>query len=387
MSAMTRIGRRDFAFSLAASPLMAQTSGLRKVRDLVVYSDERFYSAFPSVVRRPDGEILVGFRRAPDQRLLGRKSNHHTDPNSYLVLVRSRDDGQTWTREPDLIHAHPLGGSQDPCLVQLRDGSIVCPTYLWTLVELQTYVKPAGAHLLNNYVFQGGYVMRSDDGARTWKGPFTPPPIPGREKRDGFGKPLPSYNRGALCQSRDGRLYWAVASGQAGDSPGSDVHLLISTDRGETWRYSSIIATDAKASFNETSLYETPKGDLVAFLRTASFNDHTVVARSRDHGRSFEPWIDAGWQGHPHHAVRLEDGRVFLVYGYRHKPYGIRARILDAECTNFATAPEFVLRDDGGGGDLGYPWAVALPGRRILAVYYFQREDGTRHIAGTLLSY
>jgi len=84
---------------------------------------------------------------------------------------------------------------------------------------------------------------------------------------------------------------------------------------------------------------------------------------------------------------RLEDGRVFLVYGYRHPPYGIRARILDAECTDFATAPEFVLRDDGGNGDLGYPWAVALPGRRILAVYYFNQGDGLRHIAGSFLAY
>jgi hypothetical protein len=65
----------------------------------------------------------------------------------------------------------------------------------------------------------------------------------------------------------------------------------------------------------------------------------------------------------------------------------VRARVLDPECAGIATAPEFVLRDDGGSGDLGYPWAIALPGRRILAVYYFQRGNGTRHIAGTLLSY
>lgn len=387
MAAMIRIGRRAFAFSLAASPLAAQTSGLTKLRDLVVYSGERFYSAFPSIVRRPDGEILVAFRRAPDRRLLGRPGVQHTDPNSYCVLVRSHDNGQSWSREPELIYAHPLGGSQDPGLLQLRDGSILCTSYVWTWIDPQTFAKPAGAQLLNQYVFQGGYVVRSDDGARTWKGPFTPPPVPDRGLRDGYGQPLPSYNRGAPCQGRDGRVYWAVASGRAAGEPGTDVHLLISEDRGETWRYSCVIASDPKVSFNETSLYETPKGDLVAFLRTASFDDHTVVARSRDLGRSFEPWIDAGWQGHPHHAVRLEGGRVFLVYGYRHQPFGVRARILDAECANVASAPEFVLRDDGGSGDLGYPWAVALPGRRILAVYYFQRENGTRHIAGTLLSY
>ena len=139
-------------------------------------------------------------------------------------------------------------------------------------------------------------------------------------------------------------------------------------------------------TFNETSLYETPKGDLVAFMRTADFDDHTAVARSMDHGKSFQPWQDAGFQGHPHYALRLPDQRVLLVYGYRHPPFGIRARVLDAECTNLASAPEIVLRDDGGNGDLGYPWATLLSKHRALVVYYFNSANGTRHIAGTLLA-
>ncbi|MFN0169452.1 MAG: sialidase family protein [Bryobacteraceae bacterium] len=380
--------RRQFSLSLAAASVTsAQDGGLKKLKDITIYSNDLFYCAFPSVVRRPSGELLVAFRRAPNRRLLGEKGYSHTDPNSYCVLVRSRDNGDTWTKEPDLIYAHPLGGSQDPCMVQLRDGSIVCTTYLWTWLNRQAGAKTQGTAERAQFVYQGGYLVRSDDGARTWKGPFYPPPVPGRDVKDGFGKPLPAYNRGAMCQGRDGRLYWAVAYAQNHSDRESDIHLMISADRGETWKYSCPIATDSKVTFNETSMYETPKGDLVAFARTANFDDHTVIARSRDGGKSFEKWQDAGWQGHPHHAVRLPDNRVFLVYGYRHKPYGIRARVLDAECTNFATAPEIVLRDDGGSGDLGYPWAVVLPNRRVLATYYINHNDGLRYIAGTLLSF
>ena len=137
-------------------------------------------------------------------------------------------------------------------------------------------------------------------------------------------------------------------------------------------------------SFNETSLYETPKGHLVAFLRTEGGDDHTVIARSIDRGRSFQ-WEDAGFQGHPHHAIRLPDRRVLLVYGYRHPPFGVRARVLDAECKGFATAEEIVLRADGGNGDLGYPWATMVSNKRALVVYYFNRGNGIRHIAGTFL--
>ncbi|MFN7141215.1 MAG: sialidase family protein, partial [Limisphaerales bacterium] len=102
---------------------------VRKVEDIVVYEDPKFYSAFPSIVRRPNGELIVAFRRAPEWRHIGGKGVAHTDPNSYLVLVRSKDDGKTWTKEPELIFAHPYGGSQDPCMLQLRDKSILCASY------------------------------------------------------------------------------------------------------------------------------------------------------------------------------------------------------------------------------------------------------------------
>lgn len=381
---MAPITRRVF---LASGALLA--GGLRKSGDVVIYSDERYYSAFPSVVRlRRSGELIAAFRRAPERRRLGAKGVSHTDPNSQLVCVRSRDGGRTWSREPELIHAHPMGGSQDPCLLELRDGTLLCASYLWIWLGGADRASVPATVWLGDYAFQGGYLLRSSDSGGTWQGPFTPPPVPGREARGCFGDPLPAYNRGAMCQSRDGRIFWAVAYPKGtGRSAGTDVHLMASADGGRTWQYQSLIATDSKVSFNETSLYETPSGHLVAFLRTAGLDDHTVVARSRDGGRTFEPWQDAGWQGHPHHAVQLEDSRVLLVYGYRHAPFGIRARLLNPECTDVAEAPEIVLRDDGGGTDLGYPWAVALPGRRVLVAYYFQKDNGTRHIAGTWLEY
>lgn len=59
--------------------------------------------------------------------------------------------------------------------------------------------------------------------------------------------------------------------------------------------------------------------------------------------------------------------------------------VLDAECTNFATAKEIILREDGGSVDIGYPWATMIGNDRALVVYYFDKADGTRHIAGTFL--
>ena len=370
-------------FQFAVFP--AEPKPVRKLNDLVIYSDPGYYSAFPSIVHRPDGELLVAFRRAPERRAFGEKNSSHTDPNSYLMLVRSRDKGETWS-QPELIHAHTLGGSQDPCMVQLRNGTLVCSSYAWA--RLDDSVAEAKKNVMRHgpFVFLGGYLVRSKNGGKTWEGPIIPPATRGELTLDAFGRPVPAYNRGAMCEGKDGRLYWVVAANTVATPRKSETHLLISSDQGRTWTYGCPVAQDSKVTFNETSLYETPKGTLVAFMRTANFDDHTTIARSTDRGQSFQPWEDAGFQGHPHYALRLPDQRVLLVYGYRHQPFGIRARVLDPECTNAAAAPEIVLRDDGGNGDLGYPWATLLSRKRALVVYYFNQKDGTRHIAGTQLA-
>jgi hypothetical protein len=302
------------------------------------------------------------------------------------MLVRSPDDGKSWSHEPELIYANPFGGSQDPCMVPLRDGSILCSSYGWALLQTNAAARLKDAFRHGSFVFLGGYLVRSRDDGHSWQGPIIPPPTPGETVNGPFGQPVPAYNRGAMCQGKDGKVYWVVASKtwMVPGKPGT--HLFISSDQGDSWTYSCPVATDEKVGFNETSLYETPKGALVAFMRTEHFDDHTAVARSTDHGKSFQRWEDAGFQGHPHYALRLPDRRVLLVYGYRHPPFGIRARVLDAECTNLASAPEIVLRDDGSNGDLGYPWATMLSKHRALVVYYFNSSDGTRHIAGTLLA-
>jgi sialidase-1 len=363
----------------------ADQPGVRKVKDLVIYQDTRFYSSFPSIIKRPNGELLLAFRRAPDRKGFGEKVTTHVDPNSYLVALRSKD-GENWTKDPELIYSHTFGGSQDPCLLQLKNGDILCASYGWA------FLRPEGmANLKKPYfeaggaIFLGGYLVRSTDGARTWQGPIYPPHIaPEINYSPLGGEPIPAYNRGALYEGKNGRIFWVVASSDSNSPKKTSNHLIVSDDKGLTWKYESVVAVDEKVSFNEASAYETPKGDIIGFLRTANMDDQACIARSTDGGKSFK-WESMGFQGHPMQALRLADNRVLLVYGYRHKPFGIRARILNAECTDFKTAPEIVLREDGGNGDIGYPWSVQLDKKRVLVVYYFNLENSTRHIAGSIL--
>ena len=135
--------------------------------DVVIYRYDRFYAAFPSIVTRPSGELIVAFRRAPEHAFVRDGRGLHTDPNSYLVLVRSVDNAETWTTDPELIYAHPWGGSQDPCMVQLRDGTIVCSSYAWYLQRNKAFVYPPEIARSGDFIFMCGYLMRSADGGHS----------------------------------------------------------------------------------------------------------------------------------------------------------------------------------------------------------------------------
>lgn len=362
-------------------PKEGKIVSLEKVKDVMIYQDSMFYSAFPSVIRRQDGNYMVAFRRAPDRKVFGEKGSLHVDPNSYLVAVES-EDGENWTPSPKLIYAHPFGGSQDPCLLQLRNGTILCASYGWAFLRDPEASSPLPVSTNSGATFLGGYVVRSTDDGQTWSDAIYPPNIDAEPRYTPIGQPLPAYNRGAMVEGANGDIYWVAAVG--GSEGRISNHLLVSKDEGLTWQYSALVAEDSVASFNETSIYETPNGDLVAFMRTAGMNDEGCIARSTDGGKTFE-WQSMGFKGHPYQALRLPDNQVLLVYGYRHEPYGIRARILDAECTNFETAEEFVIREDGDGHDLGYPWSVMMDNNKVLVAYYYNIDGGIRHIAGSIL--
>lgn len=357
---------------------------MKKIKDTIIYRDDKYYSTFPSVVSRPDGEILVAFRRAPDRSRFFAPGYTHADPNSYLVLVRSRDLGRSWS-EPELVHAHPMGGSQDPCMVQLDDGSLLVASYIWMNIPDHALEHAAKTvRVLDSWhmVPLGGYLVRSCDNGATWSDPIYPYRfddqvawMPGAEKY--------ALNRGAMTQAADGNLYWLVVHDVKERLNHMFLELLVSRDRGLTWEHRSTAAKSDTVEFNETSMIQTPSGDLVAFVRTANFDDHTVIVRSSDMGKTWQPWEDTGIVGHPHHALQLPDKRVYLVYGYRHEPFGVRARVLDPECTAYDTE-EVVLREDGGSRDIGYPWSCLTADGKVLSVYYFN-QGGTRFIAGTYL--
>lgn len=319
----------------------------------------------------------------------------HLDSRSQLTLLRLGPDLAP-LGEPAGLPPDPEAADQDASLLQLRDGRLLLAGFCWYPVaaSYRKVIADRGGHCLGGpnttgslYLFWGGYVRWSDDGGRTWTPHRYLPPLPDEDwVLPGMRREFGGSVRGRPLEQPDGTVLLATYTTHRVTGRYAS-HLYASTDRGETWSHRSRIAFDPTGQYGyaEPSLVRLSDGRLLAVHRSFGLDDQLVVAASADGGGSWAAPEVVAVRGHPCDLEPLPDGRVCLVYGHRHKPFGIRARLWHPDRTSLADAPETVVRDDGASADLGYPWATRLADGRILVVYYFCDEKGIRHIAGSVL--
>jgi hypothetical protein len=98
----------------------------------------------------------------------------------------------------------------------------------------------------------------------------------------------------------------------------------------------------------------------------------THVYESRDLGRTWSFLSRISDFGAPAAPLRLADGRLVMVYGYRLRP-SIRAVV--SEDGGRSWGPELIVRDDGGSWDIGYPRAWDAGRGRVGVLYYFNTRN------------
>lgn len=173
----------------------------------------------------------------------------------------------------------------------------------------------------------------------------------------------------------------------------SDVHdvpiVYASYDGGVNWSYLSQISGSDSYRMLCPSPVLLDDGTIVAAVRCKiSVNcEWTEIHKSDDGGRSWSHVTRLNDLGAPTQLLRHDDALV-SIYGYRHPPYGIRARVSTDDGVSWSD--EWILRGDGANYDLGYPRAVCLDDGTILTSYYFNKSDdsvavdgGPRYIAST----
>ncbi|MBL4788618.1 MAG: exo-alpha-sialidase [Kordiimonadaceae bacterium] len=134
----------------------------------------------------------------------------------------------------------------------------------------------------------------------------------------------------------------------------------------------------------EPTLAHWPEGKITLFNRTTHNGDRLIVAQSGPDGRSFAASTSLEVVGHPYDALVLPDGRLFLVYGYRHDPMGVRARLVEPG-QDIGAAKEIIIRDDSPSADTGYPSATLMADGRVLVAYYIADKKGIRGIEASIL--
>jgi len=368
---------------------------IRSIEHKLLYSDERFHAAFPSIAKLKSGQLLLAFRRARDcawlidsekRRELDFTSRvDHLDSRSHIAMINLDAKGQPLSDEVDCLPIDPEAGDQDPSLLVLEDGRVLLTSFSYYHLprDVAQYVK--GARRFGDsgdfFLSWGSHISVRDANSNEWlyHHRFLP-------RSATFGRTIsPSGIKQKAGAARGQAVEWNGEVWVPIYGENQHAAALYRSRNSKDWAFQSIIACDSTRTihFQEPALCTDPNTGLTCFMRTAGARkDYLATAVSRDGIHWSEPKLH-NLTGHPHHPLRLRDGRVLLTYGFRSQPSGVRAVILDQPTADPDLAREWIIRDDGLGSDLGYPWSTQLADNTILTVYYMTSQRGLREIWGS----
>jgi hypothetical protein len=358
----------------------------RPARDLdhaIVYRKEDEFAGHPynsGFWETAAGHIVANFRVA--------KVDYVGDPNNLShnnlgrnpggrndVTVRSEDRGRTWTVAPPASGARAARPQTDGAPDSLAEiGPIDFGNKDVLLYNSCTaFAAPSSR----------AYVRVSKDAGHTWSRNFMLP-LDGLQSLTGLH---------SVMVRPDGRclLFMFEVS-----KDGWNRHPLVyrSTDDGTTFHFMSFITPKedpyAAGSGNYGDLpyafgghrwfyprgYMLPSGRMLCVLRCQRDPNGvmwTETYRSDDGGQTWQFHSRVNDFGAPGSLVRMSDGRLVMVYGYRLPPFGVRAVVSEDEGLTWGS--EMIIRDDGGSWDLGYPNAWEAGRDRVGVIYYFNSKN------------
>lgn len=336
------------------------------------------YFAWPTVVRLADGNLMTV---ASGYRL------RHVCPFGKCVASYSFNEGKTWTRPAPIIDT-PLDDRDGG--VAVAEKRVIVTSFnnttkmqrSWNNDKTQAYYHAKREEYVEAYLdkvdttdaeekYHGAVYTISEDGGYTFgpikKCPVTAPHGPavtadgeflyvGR----GFNLELKDFEKQILCYKTNNEGDF-VFVGKVPDPPVEEsLHLC------------------------EPHAIVLPSGKIIVHIRVEKIgiksHDEKVFtiyqSESTDGGKTFtQPHqILSRLGGAPAHLLLLSDGRLLSTYGYREKPYGIRAMISADGGESWET--DLVLHADEVDGDIGYPATVELKNGNLLTVFYAHPEKG-----------
>lgn len=314
-------------------------------------------------------ELVVGFEAGHFRKTDRGHAIDYTKAAEH-VLARSLDGGATWTIEkPASLKAPP---NTKQANVPTEDGGqpvrpspggirFTDPNFAMTWRMADIHVGPSRFYF-------------SYDRGKNWQGPFAVPDFgtKGIAARTDYIVNGPSdctvFLTAAKTNGKEGRVFCARTK-----------------DGGKNWKFLSYLGEeppDGDYAIMPSSLRVGPSSILTTLRRRLWIE----AWRTDDDGAHWKPLgkaVESTGGGNPPSLVRLKDGRLALTFGYRTAPFSIRAKI---SSDNGATwGEDIILRQDGGGFDLGYTRTLVRADGKLVTVYYYnQNKDSERFIGATI---
>ena len=101
-----------------------------------------------------------------------------------------------------------------------------------------------------------------------------------------------------------------------------------------------------------------------------------MQTESDDGGRTWTTARPLGFHGSPPHLLRHSTGVLVLTYGYRQAPFG--QRVAFSRDDGATWEHDWIVREDGPDGDLGYPATVELADGSLFTVCYQKAAAGEK---------
>jgi sialidase-1 len=329
------------------------------------------------VARMEDGTLVVassGLRA------------EHVCPFGKTVLNVSTDEGRTWS-DPEVIQNSPID-DRDAGAVSLGAGKLLVS---WFRSDTRKYADEAWISEVERRTWSdifttwtdesvnkllGSWVMLSGDAGATWSAPI---------------QVAVNAPHGPILLGSGELLYLGKDFERSFDEGRTrDILAARSCDSGHTWETLGAVpvhpGTDP-ANYHEPHVLELPSGRLVGMIRIEDAGDvktagagipsfSMMQTESDDGGKTWSAARPLGFHGSPPHLLRHSSGVLVLTYGYRQAPYGQRAALSHDDGATWEH--DWIIRDDGPDGDLGYPSTVELGDGCLFTVCYQKAAAGEK---------
>ncbi|MCC6683045.1 MAG: exo-alpha-sialidase [Phycisphaeraceae bacterium] len=264
------------------------------------------HAYYPSVIRLEDRAWLASFVLCSAMESM----------DAQIYLVRSEDDGETWSK-PIPLHRKSPTHTETGRITQISDGQTVL-----LLSESERVDPNIGAtnSATLGHVPNRMSLYRSDDGGITWQGPeWIDPPLVG-----------PTFELcSPIVELPDGRWLLPTSTwrGWDGDAPnGMKAVVLISEDKGKTWpQYADVMDRYSEGILHWEQKVTPIDDDRVLAMawvydenRRADLLNHYTVANQK--ALSFVTSMTTGLHGQTPELLHLGKGVVLCAYRRTDEP-------------------------------------------------------------------